>query len=86
MTDAPVESISNRTLKLTIRDPGKRRPTLVGRVWFAYDGTHVHATRYRSTDVVGDGEVASVERTGGCGCGGRLGLRFTLTTGEEWNV
>ncbi len=84
MTTIPL--VSGKTLKLTIRTPGQRRAQAQGRVSFSYDGTTVRAVRYRSAELVGEGEVAAVESTGGCGCGGRLGLRITLTDGQEWHV
>lgn len=86
MTEATIPVITGKTLKLTIRDPAQRRPQAQGRVSFSFDGTTVRAVRYRSAELVGEGEVASVVSTGGCGCGGRLALRITLTNGQEWFV
>lgn len=86
MPQDAVPTVSDHPVKLTIKRPGTRRPQTQGRVRFTYDGERVSATAYRSAQFVGEGEVLSVVKTGGCGCGGRLGLHFTLTNGDEWFV
>lgn len=77
----PVERYKVRRVRVKRPQHAARRQ--LGPALFTYDGTTARLDAYRGTDVLAEGEVASIVE-GGCGCGGKRGWTVVLASGEQW--